>query len=271
MRLTKYAHSCLRMEHDGAVLVVDPGVFSERGGAGRRGRGADHPRAPRPPRPGGAAPRGWTGSRSRSTGPPRSPTSCGDAADGAAPGQPSASRSPPPGSPCGRTAGGTRVIHPDIPVVDNLGYLINDVGLPPGRLVASCPTDARWTRCSRRSTRPGRSSPRSVDFIRAVAPRRAYALHDALLNDNGLGVLDRQYPRCPAPTYQRLEPGQPDRRLTPMPGPSAGAGPAALPHPAGPVRRRPGRRGGRGPPRPATRPPPGRWPGCAGPRWPPGW
>ena len=25
MRLTKYAHSCLRVEHDGAVLVVDPG------------------------------------------------------------------------------------------------------------------------------------------------------------------------------------------------------------------------------------------------------
>ena len=29
MRLTKYAHSCLRVEHDGGVLVVDPGVFSE--------------------------------------------------------------------------------------------------------------------------------------------------------------------------------------------------------------------------------------------------
>ncbi|GAB3946077.1 hypothetical protein GCM10027614_38960 [Micromonospora vulcania] len=29
MRLTKYAHSCLRVEHDGGVLVVDPGVFSD--------------------------------------------------------------------------------------------------------------------------------------------------------------------------------------------------------------------------------------------------
>ena len=29
MRITKYSHSCLRVEGDG-VLVVDPGVFSER-------------------------------------------------------------------------------------------------------------------------------------------------------------------------------------------------------------------------------------------------
>lgn len=46
-----------------------------------------------------------------------------------------------------------------------------------------------------------------VDFIRAVAPRRAYALHDALLNDNGLGVLDRQYTALSGTEYQRLEPG----------------------------------------------------------------
>src|SRR5689334_14551696 len=29
VRITKYSHSCLRVEADG-VLVVDPGVFSER-------------------------------------------------------------------------------------------------------------------------------------------------------------------------------------------------------------------------------------------------
>ena len=29
MQLTKYAHSCLRVEHDGGVLVIDPGVFSD--------------------------------------------------------------------------------------------------------------------------------------------------------------------------------------------------------------------------------------------------
>ena len=30
MRVTKFTHSCLRVEGGGAVLVVDPGAFSER-------------------------------------------------------------------------------------------------------------------------------------------------------------------------------------------------------------------------------------------------
>src|SRR6266540_4001154 len=30
MRLVKYTHACVRLERDGAVLVIDPGTFSER-------------------------------------------------------------------------------------------------------------------------------------------------------------------------------------------------------------------------------------------------
>ncbi|HEX7745972.1 MAG TPA: MBL fold metallo-hydrolase [Micromonosporaceae bacterium] len=29
MRLTKYTHSCIRIEQDGRVLVIDPGIWSE--------------------------------------------------------------------------------------------------------------------------------------------------------------------------------------------------------------------------------------------------
>jgi L-ascorbate metabolism protein UlaG (beta-lactamase superfamily) len=29
MRITKFGHSCVRMEHDGATVVVDPGVWSQ--------------------------------------------------------------------------------------------------------------------------------------------------------------------------------------------------------------------------------------------------
>ena len=29
MRITKFGHSCVRIEHDGGALVLDPGVFSE--------------------------------------------------------------------------------------------------------------------------------------------------------------------------------------------------------------------------------------------------
>src|SRR5215468_4765966 len=30
MRVTKFSHSCVRVVHDGTVLVIDPGGFSER-------------------------------------------------------------------------------------------------------------------------------------------------------------------------------------------------------------------------------------------------
>ena len=30
MRLTKFSHACVRLERDGAVLVIDPGTLSER-------------------------------------------------------------------------------------------------------------------------------------------------------------------------------------------------------------------------------------------------
>ena len=31
MRLTKFGHSCVRIEHDGTTLVLDPGVFTDAG------------------------------------------------------------------------------------------------------------------------------------------------------------------------------------------------------------------------------------------------
>ena len=30
MRITKFGHACVRIEHDGQVVVVDPGAFTER-------------------------------------------------------------------------------------------------------------------------------------------------------------------------------------------------------------------------------------------------
>ena len=29
MRITKFGHSCVRLEHDGKVVVVDPGMFTD--------------------------------------------------------------------------------------------------------------------------------------------------------------------------------------------------------------------------------------------------
>ncbi|MEU8208557.1 MBL fold metallo-hydrolase [Micromonospora sp. NPDC049044] len=205
MRLTKYAHSCLRVEHDGGVLVVDPGVFSDSATALA---GADavlithqHPdhldlaavrqRLDKQPLP--------------IHGPASLAETLGDAAEVLHPVAPGESFTA--AGVAVRAYGGKHaVIHPDIPVVDNLGYLINDVVFHPGdSLVVPdetpvdtlfAPIHAPWSKFSE-----------VLDFIRAVAPRRAYALHDALLNDNGLGVLNRQYAAMSGTDYQRLEPG----------------------------------------------------------------
>jgi hypothetical protein len=48
-----------------------------------------------------------------------------------------------------------------------------------------------------------------IDYFRAVAPARGYAIHDAILNDNGLGVMTRMMSLAAAPS------GAPVARLVP--------------------------------------------------------
>ena len=38
-----------------------------------------------------------------------------------------------------------------------------------------------------------------IDYFRAVAPARGYAIHDGLLNDTGLGLMTRMDVRAPPP------------------------------------------------------------------------
>ncbi|MFI6162040.1 MBL fold metallo-hydrolase [Micromonospora haikouensis] len=204
MQLTKYAHSCLRVEHDGGVLVVDPGVFSDPGALD----GADavlitheHPdhvdvavltrQLDRRPL--------------RIHGPASLAGVLGDAAEALEPVAPGQSFTA-AGVPVRAYGGRHAVIHPDIPVVDNLGYLLDDVVYHPGDALVA-PEDVQVDTLFAPIHAPWSKFSEVVDFIRAVAPRRAFALHDGLLNDNGLAVLDRQYAALSGTDYQRLEPG----------------------------------------------------------------
>jgi hypothetical protein len=49
----------------------------------------------------------------------------------------------------------------------------------------------------------------SVEFVRAVAPRRAYALHDFLLSEAGIAVYGGNLAKLAGCDYHRLEPGTP--------------------------------------------------------------
>ena len=72
------------------------------------------------------------------------------------------------------------VIHPDIPVIENNAYLVDGTHLHPGdALVAPAdpvevlflPTGAPWLKLSE-----------AVDYLRAVAPRTAVPIHEAVLS-----------------------------------------------------------------------------------------
>lgn len=84
------------------------------------------------------------------------------------------------GSPVNVVGGQHAVIHPDIPVIDNIGLVVDDGGfyhpgdsfhVPEQRIdVLGLPTGAPWLKLSE-----------AVDFLRAVSPRVAVPIHEAVL------------------------------------------------------------------------------------------
>ena len=204
MRLTKYSHACVRLEGDG-VLVIDPGVFSEA--EALDGVDAvlithehfDHLNvdaltdalARRP------AVRIFTH--------PDVVPKLGDLASVT-----TAVNSGDDFTAAGfgvRAYGGLHaVIHPDIPRVANLGYAIDGTVYHPGDSF-DVPADVRVDTLFVPVSAPWLKTAESVDFIRAVKPRRAYALHDALLNDLGAPIVERVINQLSGAEYQRLTPG----------------------------------------------------------------
>jgi L-ascorbate metabolism protein UlaG (beta-lactamase superfamily) len=81
------------------------------------------------------------------------------------------------------------VIHPDIPRVRNVGFLVEGTVFHPGDALTVpevavptllLPAHAPWSKLGE-----------LIDYLRAVQAQRAYAVHDALLSDLGLGVVGR--------------------------------------------------------------------------------
>ena len=79
------------------------------------------------------------------------------------------------------------VSHPDVPPVDNVGFFIDQEVFHPGDALTGLdgvptllvPGQAPWM-----------TVPDLIRYLRAMAPQRAYAIHDGLLNEWGLGLLD---------------------------------------------------------------------------------
>ena len=100
------------------------------------------------------------------------------------------------------------VIHPEIPRIGNIGFLVEGLVFHPGDAFTVpsepvstllLPVHAPWSKVAE-----------VIDYVRAVDADQAYAVHDGLLNDIGLGLvaglLGERGPGTSTP-YSRLAPG----------------------------------------------------------------
>ncbi|MFI5903058.1 MBL fold metallo-hydrolase [Streptomyces cyaneofuscatus] len=205
LTLTKKTHSCVRIEKEGRVLVIDPGGFSEDDAA----LGADvllvtheHPdhfnearlRAGLEANPAAEI---WT------------LRSVADQLSAAFPGRVHTVGDGDAFSAAGFdvTVHGElhAVIHPDIPRITNVGFLVDGSVFHPGDAltVPERPVDtlllpvmAPWSKISE-----------VIDYVREVKPRRAIDIHDALLTDLARPIYDHQIGALGGADHGRLAPG----------------------------------------------------------------
>ncbi|MFQ1004207.1 MBL fold metallo-hydrolase [Modestobacter sp. SSW1-42] len=207
MQLTKHGHACVVLSDDDRRLVVDPGAFTaDDAWAGASAllvthEHADHfvPDRVRAALAADPALEVWTnssvaeqlsdaGSRVHVVGPGDTFTAAGF--DVSVHGE------------------WHEVIHPDIPRVRNVGFLVESRVFHPGDAFTVpevavptllLPAHAPWSKTGE-----------LIDYLREVRAERALAVHDGLLNDTGLGLLagllGERGPGQPTP-YERLAPG----------------------------------------------------------------
>ncbi len=95
------------------------------------------------------------------------------------------------------------VIHPDVPVVPNVGYLVGgrlfhpgDAFTVPGQAVEvlAVPAGAPWLKLAE-----------AVDYLRRVAPRVAFPVHEKVLSEGGISLHYRQLEQLGARGGTRFE------------------------------------------------------------------
>jgi L-ascorbate metabolism protein UlaG (beta-lactamase superfamily) len=205
MQLTKFSHSCIRLERDGAVLVIDPGNLSER--AALDGvdavlithEHADH--LDLDALTDALANRSAVSIYTH----PEVTAKLGDLRDIVT--EVVAGDEFTAAGFSVRAYGGLHaMIHPDVPRVANVGFFIEGVYHPGDSF--DVPTDAAVEVLFVPISAPWLKIAESVEFVRAVGPRRAYALHDSLLSEAGYSLTDANMARLSKCDYARLVAGE---------------------------------------------------------------
>jgi L-ascorbate metabolism protein UlaG (beta-lactamase superfamily) len=207
MRLTKMGHACIRLESDGTTLVIDPGGLTEPEAL----EGADavlvthehfdhfdegRLRAALDASPGLRVwTNGATAAKLDAPGDRVTVVGHGDAFDIE-------------GIQVQVHGEWHAVIHPDIPRIGNVGFLIDGRIFHPGDAftVPDLAVDTLMVPISG----PWQKTAEVIDYVRAVQPAKAYSIHDEVLSEVGKtvvsGLLGEAGPGTGAP-YERLSPG----------------------------------------------------------------
>ncbi|MDQ3615613.1 MAG: MBL fold metallo-hydrolase [Actinomycetota bacterium] len=209
MKITKFGHACVRIESDAQVLVIDPGVWTEQesvDGATAVLLTHQHPDHLSSEHLRATDARIFTIDAVAEQIADQAP----DLVDRVT--TITAGQNFDAGLPVTAVGELHAVIHPDFPRISNSGYVVTaggtslyhpgDALTPPGREVQLLlvPVHAPWSKTSE-----------VVDFARTVGAPKTVAVHDGLLNDNGLGLVGDLVSGLlegSGQVYERVAPGQ---------------------------------------------------------------
>jgi L-ascorbate metabolism protein UlaG (beta-lactamase superfamily) len=205
MRITKFEHACVRLEHEGTVVVIDPGVFTRPEAVA----GADavlitheHPDHLHPEHLAACDARIYTIDAVAAAIP--------ELAERVTVVGPEESFDV--GVPVRAVGEMHAVIHPELPRIHNSGYVVRLGGMrvyhpgdaltAPGEEVdlLCVPVSAPWLKAAE-----------AIDFAREVAAPRSMAIHDKVYSEAGLGIVDGHLQRFLEPaglTYTRIADGE---------------------------------------------------------------
>jgi L-ascorbate metabolism protein UlaG (beta-lactamase superfamily) len=208
VQLTKFTHACVRIDDGDRALVIDPGVFSEvelaldgADGVLITHEHADHLDEPKLRAAAKADPRLriWAPAGLAATlanlGAQVVAVGVGESFDAA--------------GFAVRTFGGQHaLIHPLVPMIANIGYLVGEAGevfhpgdsftvpdVPVQTLLV--PTQAPWSKVAE-----------VIDFAVAVRAPRAFQIHDSLITPIGAGIVEGHLQRISSPhgvDFQHLQ------------------------------------------------------------------
>jgi L-ascorbate metabolism protein UlaG (beta-lactamase superfamily) len=209
MRITKFGHACVRVQGDGGVVVIDPGVFTDADAL----EGADavlitheHADHVHPDHLRGTDVPIWTIAAVERLLREQAP----DVAERVTVVRPG-DRLEVAGTAVQVVGEKHAVIHPDYDRFDNSGYVLESGGTsvyhpgdaltPPGRAVdvLLAPISAPWLKVGE-----------AIDFVRAVAAPTSLGIHDRVYSEIGLGMVDTHMANLlpDGQAFERRHPGE---------------------------------------------------------------